>query len=146
MALGLVAASALGVAGVASAHGMGRGIGMNAETRAAFEEVRESGDKGAVKVFMEERRAEMKAHHDAVKAALEAGDYDSFVAALGDKAPEDLTEEKFAQMLEIHAAVKSGDKDKAKELADQYGLKRPLHGMKHMRMMGAERGGERAQR
>ena len=96
----------------------------------------------------EERFARMVERHEkreAVKGALEAGDYTAFVEALGDHAPEDLTEEKFGQMVEVHQLRAAGDTEAAKELAKEYGLKKPGYGKRIHRGEDGERGekGER---
>lgn len=95
----------------------------------------EDGDTERLKELHEEMRAEMEAKKEEVKTALDAGDYTAFVTALGDHVPEDLTEEKFAQMVEVHELRAAGETEKAAELAREYGLKRPGLQMK------AHRGG-----
>lgn len=101
---------------------------------AEFHRARAAGDeeklkelREAMKAEMEARRAEMEAKHEAVKTALENNDYQAFVDALGDHVPQDMSEEKFAQMAEVHALRAAGETEKARELAKEYGLKLPRH-------------------
>lgn len=63
----------------------------------------------------------------AVHEAVLAGDYDQFVAALPEQAQDNVpTAEEFAQMNEVAQLAQSGDTDGARELAQQYGLKRGM--------------------
>lgn len=95
----------------------------------------EDGDTERLKELHEEMKAEMDAKREEVKAALDAGDYNAFIEALGEHVPEDLTEEKFGQMVEVHELRAAGETEEAAKLAREYGLKRPGLQMK------AHRGG-----
>lgn len=72
-------------------------------------------------------REEMKAHHDAVKAAIEANDYTAWVEAMSEhpKADEFVNEETFAVMVQAHELAQSGEKEAAKELLEENGIHRP---------------------
>ena len=62
--------------------------------------------------------------HEAVKAAVEAEDYNAFIAAVGEEAPflETITEENFPVFVEIHELKEAGDFEGAKALAEELGL------------------------
>ncbi|MFC1615672.1 hypothetical protein ACFL21_00895 [Patescibacteria group bacterium] len=66
---------------------------------------------------------------EGVKAALEAGDYQAFLDAVPEDAPirEKITEENFAKMLEAHQLMESGDKEGAKAIMEELGIKPPKH-------------------
>jgi hypothetical protein len=64
--------------------------------------------------------------HEARKAALLAGDYETFTSLMGDHPrAEQLTAEVFAQMSEVVVLRESGDLEGAQALAESYGLKGP---------------------
>lgn len=110
---------------------------------AAVYQAREAGDNERLEELREERRAEREERRAAVREALANGDYDTFVAAHG-HLPEELTEEKFTQLAEVYRLKEAGDLEEAKELAQEYGLKRPKHmkrALKH-RFRGGPGGGE----
>lgn len=81
----------------------------------------------------EAHRAEREERREAVKEAVESGNYEAFVEALGEHVPEDMTEEKFGQIQEVHQLLDDGDKEGAKALAEEYGLERPFEGRGHGR-------------
>lgn len=61
--------------------------------------------------------------HDAVEAALEAGDYDAWKALMGDRGPAQVvTEENFSTFVDLHNAMEAGDTAKAEELRAELGL------------------------
>lgn len=130
-----------------------RHAGLNEEQIAAFEEakeLRQSGDhEGARDVLlaanideevMDQLREAMKEykrdHSIAIQAAIEAGDYDSFRAAIADSPLSDIidTEAEFRRFVEAHALIESGDKDEAKEIFNELGLNWGLgsHIKRHM--------------
>ena len=108
------------------------------EVQAQMEELRAAKEAGndelvtqikeEMKADMEAHRAERQEHREAVKDAVESGNYDAFIEALGEHVPEDMTEEKFGQIQEIHQLLADGDKDGAKALAEEYGLEGPFGG------------------
>jgi len=74
--------------------------------------------------------------HEAVTAALEAGDYDAWIALMSEKpgkarVAEVVTEETFAKFAEAHAAMKAGDFEAAKAIKEELGL-----GLGHMKGAG----------
>jgi hypothetical protein len=85
-----------------------------------------------------------KAHREEVKAAVEAGDYDAFVAALPESSPklEVITEDNFDRYQEMHEAKQAGDYETAQEIHEELGL--PEKGSKK-RGIGMGRGMFRAQ-
>ncbi len=89
---------------------------------AAMQEVREA--------MHEARHAEM----EAVKAAVEAGDFEAFKAATvaGPFADSITTEAQFAQLIEAHELREAGDFEAAAEIMESLGLPSPKgHGSKH---------------
>ena len=83
-----------------------------------------------------------------IEAALEAGDYDAFIAAHPSDAPMvlDMTEEKFVQMQEMHDLREAGDTEAARALAKELGM--PMRGgekgMQQHKGMNKERLSEEA--
>ncbi|MCB9809270.1 hypothetical protein H6776_02615 [Candidatus Nomurabacteria bacterium] len=64
--------------------------------------------------------------HEAVKAAIEAGDYTAFKEATADAPVEmDLNEEQFQGMVEAHKLRESGDFEAARALMDELDLPQP---------------------
>ena len=64
-------------------------------------------------------------HLEMIKA-IESNDYDSWLKLMTEKHPEkiaDFTQENFKKIVEIHQLMKSGDKEGAKKLMDELGLK-----------------------
>ncbi len=70
-----------------------------------------------------EVRGGMMQEKKEVREAIEAGDYDAFLAATQD-GPVDvqLTEEQFKGLTEVHELAQAGDHEAAKELAEELGL------------------------
>jgi len=94
----------------------------------------------------EEKLEKMKVMHEkkeVVKAVMESGDYQAWLTTMEENFPDapfmdDMTEEKFEVMQEIHVAREAGDKELAKSLAEEAGFelkmgKRKGHvqGMRH---------------
>lgn len=89
----------------------------------------------------EEQRAEMKANHEAVRAAIEDNDYATWEGLMQEKLAqvEDMiAEENFQKMVERHESMEefkeavqelkdSGDfsREAMKELAEEYGIEKP---------------------
>ena len=70
---------------------------------------------------------EMEAHHEAVKTALEAGDYDAFVLAMADAPFADKVDEAFfAKMQEAHAHL-----TQARSIFESLGVETFGHMMHH---------------
>lgn len=69
--------------------------------------------------------------HAAVRAALEAGDFDAWQEAMGERGPVKLiTEENFDEFVEMHEALEAGDSARADALRAELGLpERPQHSM-----------------
>ena len=109
------------------------------EQRAAVEEARElrqTGDKEGARAIIENAGIELPERPDkgersekreAVRAAVDANDYDAFVAATLD-APfaDQVTETFFASFVEAHELREAGDKEGAREILEGLGLK-PHH-------------------
>ncbi|PWB38329.1 MAG: hypothetical protein C3F02_04970 [Parcubacteria group bacterium] len=76
----------------------------------------------------------------AVQAALEAGDYDAWVNAVGasNKLTQTITRDNFSIFVRMHQAIKSGDFTAAQQLRTQLGLPEIKH-------MGHSRGGWRGE-
>ena len=77
-------------------------------------------------------------HREAVRAAIEAGDYDAFNDAVGGGPLADAieSEDDFDLLVEAHELREAGDKEAAKEIMDELGIERP----------GGHRGGEKGGR
>jgi len=61
--------------------------------------------------------------NDEARAAIEAGDYDAFIAAIGDKPfAKDITAENFDRMIEAHDLRQSGDEEGAEAMMDELGI------------------------
>jgi len=79
----------------------------------------------------EEKQAEMKAHQEAVKSALEAGDFQAYADAVaGTPMEEQVTEEEFPRLLEAHQLMQEGKAkfEQAKQIKDEIGLEMPGKG------------------
>ena len=95
---------------------------------------KESGDTETAKALAEElglpERDEKKAHEwsedrEAVRTAVEAGDYEAFMSVAGEQLLEKInTEDKFVTFVELHEARELGDNERAQELATELGLER----------------------
>jgi hypothetical protein len=73
---------------------------------------------------MHEARQE---HREAVKAAIEANDYDAFVAATAEGPMGDTvdTQAEFEKLVEAHNLMKSGDREGAKQIMEELGFPTP---------------------
>jgi hypothetical protein len=73
------------------------------------------------------QRAQHPMHNETVESALEAGDYQAFVAAHtdGDVMLEKITEDNFTKFIEMYTLRKSGDFEGAQAIADELGLPEP---------------------
>ncbi len=129
--------------------------GLTNDQISAFEEartLRQSGDKdGARDVLVnagidqetmdslrEAMHEERDANREAINSAVEADDYDAFLAAIEGTPLADVinSEADFEQYAKAYELMKSGDKDAAKEIFDDLGIERPEGG----------RGGEMGER
>lgn len=118
-----------------------RQAGLSEEQIAAFEEARELKESGDFEKardvlvsahidedVMEQLREAMKErrhdHDIAIKAAIEANDYESFRAAVADSPLGEIidSKEEFERFVEADALIDSGDKDEAKEIFEELGL------------------------
>lgn len=91
--------------------------------------------------FTSEQREEMKANHEAMKEALDNNDYEAWKELVGDKpVSEKITEEKFSRLVEAHSLMQSGDKEGAKAVFDELGLKGPRKFGKMGKMKRGENG------
>jgi hypothetical protein len=72
------------------------------------------------------RKGQMK-NFEAIKAALDANDYQAWLKAVGDNNPEKaiITEANFGKFVEAHKLMQSGDFESAQTIFDELGLKRP---------------------
>ncbi len=118
--------------------------GLSEDQISAFEEakeLRESGDKdgardvleeaGIDESVMEKLRDVMKGQHSAVKTAVENNDFEAFKAAVAGSPLADIidTSEEFAQFVKAHNLMKDGNKDDAKSIFEELGIKGPAgHG------------------
>lgn len=137
-----LAAFAVSVTGAATlSPDLMRRAGLNEEQIAAFEEARElkkAGDFDKARdvlisakidedVLEQLREAikERRQDHDiAIKAAIEAKDYESFKAAADGSPLGEIIDSKaeFERFIAAHALMRSGDKDEAKEIFKELGL------------------------
>lgn len=150
LAIGLTTVAALGTvtAAVASAPIGSERENLDPEKAAHIQEVRNAMQAGDMELARQLKdqyglKGLRKGHHgkrmrhafmklddetqEAVKAALSSGDYAAFIAAVGEDKAEKLTEERFTHMVEVHELRVAGETEKARELAKEYGLKRPKH-------------------
>jgi len=74
--------------------------------------------------------------NEAVKGAVDAGDYQAFKAAVGDGKASSVTEEQFSKMTEAHKLMEEGKLEEAKQLIKDSGLKMPFRGRGHGMMRG----------
>lgn len=98
-------------------------------------ELHESGDIDSARDLLEaagidmpkkEMREDMKERNDAVRDAIEAGDYAAFQEATADAPVEmDISEEQFEGMVQAHELRESGDFEAARELIEELDLPRP---------------------
>lgn len=81
----------------------------------------------------QEQRAEHKARREAVKAALEANDYEAFKVAVGDgKLSEYVTADNFNRFVALYEAFKNGDRETAEAIRAELNLpERKHHKKKH---------------
>lgn len=137
-----LAAFAVSVTGAATlSPDLMRRAGLNEEQIAAFEEARElkqAGDFDKARDVlvsahidedvMEQLRGAMKEHRQghniAIKAAIEAKDYESFKSAATGSPLGDIidSQAEFDRFVEAHTLMESGDKDEAKEIFKELGL------------------------
>jgi len=89
--------------------------------------------------------------HEQIIAAVESGDYALWLQVHEDndlpvrpKIAEVINEENFDRFVEMHAAMKSGDKETAKTIAEELGLEKPLRkGFRQGQRDGSRRKGMR---
>ncbi len=111
-------------------------------------QLREDGDREGAKEIADElglkaprREREGKDSHfdeetrEAIKAAVENGDYDTFKDLVsqdekGEKILEKVTAENFGKFKEMHELREAGDKEGAQAIADELGIQKP-HGKNH---------------
>lgn len=81
------------------------------------------------------RSTTMHAHrqkHEAVRVALENGDYTAFTSAVqGTPLATEVTAENFARFKEAHTLMEAGDHDAARAIMDELGIKRPHQKAQH---------------
>lgn len=83
-----------------------------------------------------EQRQEMREHHEAVKEAIASNDYATFAELTADKPMADkITAENFSQLVKMHQLMEDGDKEGARDIADELGLKGPRRGRRGFRQM-----------
>ena len=95
-------------------------LGFNVRLEKGFGDMHQMGQRG---------RGEMKFDSEkqtAIQEAIESGDYNAWKELEGNnKITEQITEENFAKFVEMQKLRIAGDKDGAKLLADELGLKQP---------------------
>jgi len=76
---------------------------------------------------MAEHRADRAENREQMKELFAAGDYEAWVEHMADKpnAEEFVTEDNFNTLVEAHALLEAGDKEGARELLDDAGIKPP---------------------
>lgn len=109
---------------------------VNEETFAVLQEahaLKEAGDREGARALLEEAGIQHPGKHrggenrEAMKNAIESGDYQAWAELLADKpnAEEFVNEETFAALQEAHALNEAGDREGAKALLEEAGIKRP---------------------
>lgn len=114
--------------------------GLTDEQISAFEEAKElrkSGDKDAARDVLEDAgidmgvmekvRIAMSKQHEAVREAVENNDYPAFLNAIAGSPLADIidTKAEFARFVEAHNLLEDGDREAAKEIFDELGIKGP---------------------
>lgn len=96
-----------------------------------------------LKEAVKERREEARAHREEVRAAVDAGDYDAFVDAVGDGpfADKITSEEDFDMLIEARELREAGDHEGAREILDELGIEK-RDGHKKPGRFGGHRGGD----
>ncbi|MFC1656069.1 hypothetical protein ACFL3C_04310 [Patescibacteria group bacterium] len=94
-----------------------------------------------------EKMEEMKQHREEVKAAVESGDYDAWYALMSEHERagdilEKINADNFYLLEDMHQAIQDGDREGAKAIADELGIKKP---MKHRGKMGKNFDPEKAE-
>jgi len=124
--------------------------GLDTQQIAAFEqahELRKDGDKDAARDVlveagvdmdtMKEVHEAMKGHREemkeAVKVALQDGDYDAFLEAVEGSPVADIVDspEEFALFTEAHDLREAGDREAAREIMEELGFEGKMHGRGH---------------
>lgn len=97
-------------------------------------------DENRMSAIHEAVRVKRQAHHETVEEALEALDYDAFLAAVEGTPMENVvgSQTDFEKFAEAHELRESGDYGAAKEIMEELGIERPF-------MKGAGKGGVRGQ-
>lgn len=76
--------------------------------------------------------------------AIEAGDYSAWKEAIGDKPiTEQISEDDFGQFVEMHNLIKAGEREGAKAIADELGIKKKIPSTP-LRTFGGDKKGFRA--
>jgi len=119
--------------------------GLSSDQIAAFEEAHElkkKGDKDAARNILaaagidldtlEEVRTvfhkEHALHHEAVESAIKTGDYGTFMSIERKGQLAKITDESdFDKLVEAHALREAGDKEGARLIMEELGIKRPQH-------------------
>lgn len=74
----------------------------------------------------EAQKAEMKQKHEAIEVAITSANYSAFVSATaGGPLEGKITEAQFPKFVEAHKLMKAGDKDGAKAIMKELGIKAP---------------------
>ncbi len=94
-------------------------------------------EKAELQAQMEAKRAEQQAKSEAIKAALEANDYQAWVAAIGEDALilEKINESNFSKLVEAHEYM-----EQAKGIFTELGIERGKFGMGGIRGFKGHRG------
>lgn len=101
--------------------------------------LRDAGDIDAARALVEDagikipgHKKEMKEHRQKVREAVEANNYNAWAKLMSDHpgAEAFVTQETFENLVKVHKLKESGDKEGARELAKELGVKRPK--MMHM--------------
>lgn len=89
-------------------------------------------DDNAMREIRSAMRTERAAHHQAVEAALEAGDYDAFKVAVADSPIADVinSEADFEKFKEAHDLREAGEAEAAAAIMSELGLEGREGGMK----------------
>lgn len=143
--LGIVAA------GTASAFGLGRGLFAQGDYKSYVDAMEEKGIEPMSEALynelvehreqMETHRLQMKESRAKAMAAIGAGDYDAWLAAISEmpnaeEMTEKITEANFDLLVQMHEAREDGDWETAEELAGQLSLDMPFGQGKGMGGMG----------
>ncbi len=140
---GLVALLVIAGQSLASAQGLDwKNADLTSEQQTALQEAAQSGDRDAMHNLLDEYGIErhigarlgggcggMFRNNEEAQAAIEATDYEAFVAALPAESPllQDITKNNFDRFVEMQNAMEAGDLETAQSIREELGIEPPQH-------------------